>query len=609
MSALLSSVLLLISAGMASRNLTRRLPLTPVDDPLPPFVAWGTLFVAWSLASALAVALAALLSGHPLVRLPIVATVSVAAALILHLRAPHPSPLVRKQLPIPRPSIPIRTLLLPAIPVAALHAFLAIDALLRPPTSYDGLFYHLPLIVHWLKAGRLSMMPEVFHFCGPGNGEVWTMFAAAGSERLAELAMIPIGLLLAVVVVGLARELGAGPRGALACVLMAWASPMVALQMYGSYVDLFGATFLLGAIYWILRIARTKSDLPAASGLAGLSLGIAFGTKLTLVPWVGAVALMFVLAAYSASSDPAGGRIRRLAAIVWPFAASLPACSFFWYFRNAWETGWFLYPVKIRLLGMEYGAGKVAGDICTDLASRGWIALTYPWIEWKKSGYPYSLDNGLGPIFAACAVTGLIYLASAALFGTRRRRWPRALVLAFTAVGAVLFVKVCFSYPRYAMPLWLILFAATGPAIGLLLHQYPRGTTALLALTITLSVAMTGFWPLKTLAGRIADGRLGRAATYDIPELFDQFPPGTVVLNMGRGTANYPLLGRRWTNEVVETIRATPLGLTRPLQQARLNENHIEVVFARDLDRPEELFAPDVRYDRLAANTYRIVRP
>ncbi len=609
MSAILSSALLLMSAGLASRNLVRRLPLPPAHDRVPLFVAWGTLLVAWSLGSALLVALAALISSYPIVRLPIVAAVSVVAAFLLHIRGSHPSPLFHEHNRLARPFAPIRGLLLPAIPVVALHAFLALDALLRPPTSCDGLFYHLPLIVHWLKAGELSMMPDVFHFCGPGNGELWTLFALAGSERLAELAMIPIGLLLAITVAGLARELRAGVRGAATCALLALASPMVALQMYGSYVDLFGATFLLGSIYWVLRIARRRGDLRTAAGLAGLSLGIAFGTKLILVPWVAVVVLMFVLAAHSASSVEPAGRLRKLATMLWPFAACVPICSFFWYFRNAWETGWLLYPVKLRLLGVEFGAGKVAGDICTDLASRGWIALSYPWIEWKKSGYPYSLDNGLGPIFAAFAVPGLIYLVFAAVSGLGHRRAARALTLAFAAIGTVLFVKVCFSYPRYALPLWLVLFATAGPGIELLLRRYPRGTTALLGITVTLSVAMTGLWPLKTLAGRIVDGRMTRAAIYGIPEFLDRLPSGAVVLNMAGGTANYPLLGEEWTNEVIETIRATPLGLTRPLRQAKLDEHRVDLVFARNRDRPEELFAPDVRYERLDANTYRIVRP
>jgi hypothetical protein len=120
---------------------------------------------------------------------------------------------------------------------------------------------------------------------------------------------------------------------------------------------------------------------------------------------------------------------------------------------------------------------------------------------------------------------------------------------------------------------------------------------------------MIGLWPSKLLAGRVLDHQMGRAATYEIPELFNHLPTGTVVLNMSIGSANYPLLGEHWTNEVIESVQTPKLGLTRPLTRAKLNEHRVEIVFARPNDHPEGLFASDVGYDRLDKGTYRIIGP
>lgn len=605
-------VVLLISSALASRTINRRFGFNLDCDPLPTIIAWGTVFVAWPLAMAMAIGFVALVTNSSLFQLPMVAGVSATGAFALHLwRSRSLPPLCERHEGVWLNGL-TPGLLFFAVPVLALHVFLFVDALLRPPLSFDGLFYHLPLIVHWLNTGQLSMLPDIFQACGPANGELWqALFVATRIECLIELAMFPIGLFLAAVVAGLARELGARRRGALICSLMVLASPMVALQMYGSYVDMFGTAFLLGSFYWVLRCLRRRTQFQVEASLAGLSLGVALGTKGSLLPWVLPVALAFAIAAYFAFRSEAGDKFRKLGSVLWPFVVCMPICSAFWYVRNTWETGWPLYPLKLHLFGRDVGAGILKSEICNDLVklNPGWISLGYPWGEWKNAGYSYSLDNGLGPMFAVFVAAGLVYLIFRAFRGLRReRRLRNVLVFGFVVIGAVLFVKVCFSYPRYALPLWVILFAAMGPAISLLEWRHPRGSKLLLGTTIALSVAMVGLWPFKSLVGRVLDGQMGRAATYGVPELFDHLPSGTVVLNMASTANNYPLLGIDWTNEVIDANHAIREGLTRPLTQEKLDSHQVEIVFARDSDRPEQLFAPGIVYEEIGPKTYRIAK-
>ena len=605
-------LVLMISAALGAWVVVRWLALGGVNRTLHGAIAWGTVAVAWCLGSAMILALPAELFQVPLVQMPLIATVSVAlAGAVALLARGHVSE------PAPLPSTNARTWqawrrLSPAakaalvLPVVGLHGLLLVEGLLRPPAAWDGLYYHLPLMVRWLRAGRLVMIPEVWQFCLPSNCELWqTFFASTGIERVIEPSLAPIGVLLALVVAGISRELGATAGGAWVCALFTLACPMVAGQMYGSYVDMFGATFTAGSLYWLLRLARhwpTGRERTAYGLLSGLSLGLAIGTKLSFVVWAGAVmACLAVIALVQwhrqrRGQETAGG-YRRWAWLL-AFVLATPVCSGFWFARSAYHTGWILHPIRLQVAGRTMGTGPPMKEIVPDLSHVGWKLRSYPWIEPKREGYCYGVDNGLGPSFAAFAVVGSFYLLV-------RRRWvpdPAGrfvtyLVLGFIVVGVVLFVEVCFSYARYALPLWVVMIAACAPLIDLLLWGRPRTSVALLGATLTLSAVMIGLWPAKTLLGRVCAGNLSRAFAYQMPELFDELAPGTVILNLGGASMSYPLLGAGWRNEVIEPITARAGSLLPPLSSAQIEARGIDIVYTKGTDPPP--FAAEVVYETI----------
>jgi hypothetical protein len=593
----MSLVVLLFSAAVGTRRVLRLLGLCPNLEQVPTLIAFGTAGVAWCLISAQVLALIAELSGWPIVRMPIIAGVSAIAAVVLVAAT-------RRPVPARAPAGPDRgesltwwwRRLSPVVkwsciaPVLVLYLFLFVDALLRPPASYDGLYYHLPLVVRWLQAGRLGIVEGIAPFNLPSNGELWQMlFASLRIEPLIELSFAPVGLLLGLTVAAISREVGATPAGAVVAGSLALVCPMVALQMFGSYVDLFGTTFILGSFYWLIRLWRRG---PACRGagthllLSGLGLGLAVGARMALLPWAVGIAIGFMplLLWHRKSRAAANGSGRSVVLGVMILVLSGCASGGFWYFRNMYQTGQLFYPLRLRLAGLTISSGLLDNGrmVNWDVKDRGWRCLAYPWFEWKDAGYPYVWDNGLGPGLACLGVPGLLYLAV-------RRRWRRRpedwwiglLTWGFILGGVALFMTVFRPYARYALPSWLMMAAAAGLMVDVLLRVYPRVTAGLLGAVMTLSAAMIGLFPAEGLAGRIRDRDLSRSHAYQLPELFDRLPARTVVLNLGPGTMNYPLYGAGLTNRVVESMVAFGLQLSGPLSQSQLDALGVEIIYTR----------------------------
>ncbi len=611
---LLSLILLVCTAGAGSGLLSRRLAETGGFSRLERNLAWGTLWVGWLVAAVLLTAAAGLLVDLPLVRPAGAAASSFIGWLAVRIRRPgrqdRPKPVDASA---PRPSrlwrrLPGAFRFLVVGPVLLLHVFLACEALMRPPAGFDGLHYHLPLVVRWARDGQLSMVEGVWQFSLPGNGEVWMLLIAwLGVERLIELSMLPVGGLAGLLVYAIARELSASGPAALLAAVLALAGPMTAMQCYSSYVDGFGAAFILAGVYWTLRVHRGPAGsghMTACALPAGAAVGLAIGTKPSFVLWAGLVVVAMAFALVGrARREAAGTREagRQIASAVLAFTLAAGACCFYWPLRATCRTGWPLYPVQLRVAGRTLGTGLPAERIVSDLGRQGWWSVCYPWVEWKRAGHQpargdYAADNGLGPALAAFGVPGALYL----LLRRRRVRRPGDLatdrtVLILMVAGVVLFVEACFSYGRYAMPLWMLAFAACGPMLDLLVRLRPRSTLALACPAVVLSSAMMTLAPAVDLAGRLRDGDLGRSRFYGLPPIIERLEPGAVVLNLGDSTANYPLYGRRWTNRVIETPLAAHLGLRPPLTAARIAAHDIDYVYIRDPSAPP--FADDVAWE------------
>ena len=447
----------------------------------------------------------------------------------------------------------------PVLVVGGMYGVFAFDALTRPPTGYDALHYHLPVAFGWAKAQRLDLVFGLAHPSFPNNGNLPTfLLAFIKPERLLPLVHLPEIAWLGFVTYGLATQLGAGRRAAMAGVCIMLSVPLVVFQAFSGYIDLFGTSAWLSALLALMWATRTtdhraRRDLIL---LAGVAAGIALGSKTTylvLVPLLGLVAIA------TEWIRPKGVMYvaRRPIRTGMLFGAAALVCSGFWFIRGTVQAGNPVYPLRVEIAGREILPGFSADQYfpwrTTEQKLRRWSQ--YPWQESKivGAGYPQGVSNGLGAAYAVFVPLGLLAVAI-----SRRIRRPREPADAWllvgvlvTGVGAVLLLTVLEESIRFVLPFVVLAVPITAVMIDGLIARLERATLALLTLSLLVSAATASFRPAHALAGRLRDGVWRRADAYQIPRLIDDLPPGSRIVNLNAPAFTYPLMGRHLTHEVL----------------------------------------------------------
>lgn len=268
-----------------------------------------------------------------LIGLAVILTALTARANLLFLRG----------LTLPRPKATVAVLLL-------LTTGLALTLALLPPTSWDGLFYHLTGPALHLEQGRIQPVADVPHYNFPALMEMKYLLAMALRGDTAAVPLhLAFGLLIAGLVYVTAKELLAVKNSWLA-VLFLLSIPMIFSLASWAYSDLPLAFFQVGALYALLKWRRQASgDGLDPSGsrrhpfhlngwliLSGILCGLAMGVKYT--SFVAPLTLLALLLWW--------GR-RHLAQMVRP-AAVLLFVAFLvagpWYVKNLAFTGNPVYP-------------------------------------------------------------------------------------------------------------------------------------------------------------------------------------------------------------------------------------------------------------------------
>jgi hypothetical protein len=197
-----------------------------------------------------------------------------------------------------------------------------------PPNNWDSMSYHLSRAASWYQRHRVeyfSSHTERENAFQP-NSEMEILYtfslvgrdtAAAATQLLGELATL-LGIY------GCARRLGYGRPAALFAALLTATLTEIALQSVTTQNDLLAASFIVAAACLTLGQARTEL------ALAGLAVGLALGTKLTIAP---GLALLVVLALIHRP------RRARLAVLVTASAIAFAGVGFYGYGLNLIETG------------------------------------------------------------------------------------------------------------------------------------------------------------------------------------------------------------------------------------------------------------------------------
>lgn len=282
--------------------------------------------------------------------------------------------------------------------------------LTTPPTGVDAMTFHLPTIASWIEQGTLWQIPVFAPQVSPGHypntGDVLLMSTVLpwDNDFLTHLTLYPLWGMTVIAVYALARELRA-PRsaamaaGALVVLIPAVAVPALVSELV-DIVALFGIAVGLTFLVRHHRSGRTSELV-----VAGVALGIAFGTKWYAVSNVAAIVGVWALARLIAGAG-LGTVVRQGLAMT----GLVTATGGIWLLRNLVESGNPFHPVKLEPFGItifdaphdevrEHGGATIA-----DYLGK--------WDDWDAYILPQLRDAlGVASMVLAAAVLAGIVLA------------------------------------------------------------------------------------------------------------------------------------------------------------------------------------------------------
>jgi hypothetical protein len=335
------------------------------------------------------------------------------------------------------------------------------------PSAGDAVFYHLPKIAEWVRAGGFTReMSDNFRVYFPSGFELvetwWVVFFH--HDVLIEMAGVEFLLLGCMGVYSLARTLAYGPSVALAAALLYGLTPGLYLQATSTLNDGVAAALVVATAALVLA----RVPLPLVVMAAGLGMGIK-PTYLYAAPGLG------VLYALVRHEPGLPARDRRGAAMLACLSVGVGA---FWYLRNLVWFGNPVYPMGTPLVRGLQQLGPSLGSLRENL--KGLVDVKLYDRTWPL-GAIHSGTANWGAAAFACGMPSLL--------GLLRESAPiRRLTLAL----GVSLLTVCTLVIFDQWNARFLLFFPALPALALArVASEHRLTAALAGLAVCLEVAAT----------------------------------------------------------------------------------------------------------------------
>jgi hypothetical protein len=299
------------------------------------------------------------------------------------------------------------------------------------PTQIDELTFHLPNGAKWIQTHTMWRVDNFVATIAlgnyPQNGDVvQAAFTLPWHDDFAShLTTIPYLLFAGLGVYALGRELGAPSSASIVFASAVLTIPVIAQtallngQPDAVLLASFAAALLFLARHW--RTGR-HSDLV----LAGLGLGIAFGTK-----WYGVSSVPAVVAVWLAVSLVARRQARMVARQAAVLIGLVLLAGGFWLLRNWVVSGNPVMPLKIAPFGVTiFDAPPDQFRAKVGFTVMHYIARPHIWTEWLLPSYRH-------PLGIPAIVIGVTLLAGlgVAVVAGRRKGWA--------SVGKVLAALLC----------------------------------------------------------------------------------------------------------------------------------------------------------------------
>ena len=220
-------------------------------------------------------------------------------------------------------------------------------------TGTDAMWFHIPTVARWIQTGTFWDVQSTWspgwafgHYPNNGNVVQLTFVLPWSSDAFIRFISIPFLGLAGLSVYALARELRA-PRSTSAVAAAVFCTIPVAMRpalRAGQTDTILVAAFGIGLVF-LLRYSRSRERPDLV--LAGLGLGIAFGTKWYAVTYVPIVIAVWVVASLVARR-PFRQTLLHGAAL----SGIVFAAGGFWLVRNLVKSGSPLFPAKVALGGV-----------------------------------------------------------------------------------------------------------------------------------------------------------------------------------------------------------------------------------------------------------------
>lgn len=404
---------------------------------------------------------------------------------------------------IGRPHLPLALLVFLVVSLG-----LALTQALLPPTSWDGLFYHLTGPKLYLEGGRIGANTEISHLNFPALFEMlFTLAMGVRSDTSAVLIHYSFSLLLGGLVYVFARQ-HFGVKNPWWAIIFLFATPMVLTLAGWAYNDLALAFYEVAALYallkwWELKKSRgekqsdgleTGRDSPARPTgwlmTSGIMSGFALGLKYT--SFVEPLVLVFLILWWHRA------QVRR----AWPHIGLFALVTFMvavpWYAKNLAFTGNPVYPFifggrdwdSFRAEAYSEAGTGIAYDpeSCT-MGSPEYLVgqhatgcqVDVPYAAGRLIRLPYDLTLGIADA-SRDGVTGPLYLLFLPLVlayafflpGIRKPAGFYPVIVFATAQYLFWAAGVLLSAPLWQSRLLLPAFVALCPLLAWLLEDLAR---------------------------------------------------------------------------------------------------------------------------------------
>lgn len=455
---------------------------------------------------------------------------------------------------------------------SAAVAWRAVLAVLLPPTAFDAVAYHLPIVASWVRGGSLDTSDAIAATCCayyPATGELltgWTAVFAHGDRfvGLTQVAFLAIGAIATSIV---ARRVGASAGPARAAGAVYVFTPVALAQSSTGYVDVIMAGCVATALAMLLGVAGKRTAFrPGYVLVCALATGLALGVKATGIVYALLLATFLVVALVRCVRRRGGGlaTASRPVAVLAGCTVVVLALGAGWYVRAWVATGNPLHPYSVTVAGHTVFDGELDAEDANPTPSRiagrpaalqpvgSWLAALDVREEWRGSS---DSDNArLGGLGLLWLLVGLPSLLIGVVVAVVRRN------LGMLAVAAVVLVAVAASpdpwYPRFTIPLVVPGLAAFGWLATVAGRRLFLPVAALCLPLALVSVALT-----KPLAG-VAEVRTASGAPIARPTsarmltgyaALDELPRRTSVLvEPGDFAIPYLAVGAHFTRAVRE---------------------------------------------------------